>query len=233
MVMRKRSNMEKTIAGTQPAKQTSSGRLLSAMVGLGMICALLIALTFEGTQPRIALLRAQALEAAIFQVIPGAEQTRAYVYLPETGFRSPTEGEAATLYAGYDAAGALLGLAIPAAGQGYADVIKVLYGYHPAAEAIVGFQVLETKETPGLGDKIEKDPSFLANFSALEVKMAEAGDTLAYSIRTVKNGAKMRPWEIDGITGATISSRAIGDMLAASTREWIPLIQRHLNQFEQ
>jgi len=233
MAIRKRSNMEKMIAGGLSARHTSSGRLLSAMVGLGMICALLIALTFEGTQPRITLLREQALEAAIFQVIPGSDQTRAYAYLPGEGFRPPTESEAATLYAGYDASGALLGLAIPAAGQGYADVIKVLYGYHPAQEVIVGFQVLETKETPGLGDKIEKDPGFLANFSALEVKMAFEGDTLAHPITTVKHGAKANPWEIDGITGATISSRAIGKMLDESTREWLPRIQRYLDQLSK
>ena len=32
----------------------------------------------------------------------------------------------------------------------------ILYGYAPALDAVIGIRVLETKETPGLGDKIEK-----------------------------------------------------------------------------
>jgi electron transport complex protein RnfG len=38
----------------------------------------------------------------------------------------------------------------------------LLFGYDPEQQKIVGFYVLESKETPGIGDKIEKDP-FLSN----------------------------------------------------------------------
>jgi electron transport complex protein RnfG len=203
------------------------------MVSLGALCALLIAFTYEGTKPRIEKLKAEALEQAIFQVIPGAVTTSAFIYEEATGFRQITEGETATIFAGYGEDGKLSGLAIEAAGQGYADVIKILYGYVPEQEAVVGFYVLETKETPGLGDKIEKDENFLANFDALDVKIATPGDTLANTVVTVKNGEKQSPWEIDGITGATISSRAIGDMLGISTKEWIPLIQKNLEQLKK
>lgn len=224
-------NKEKVTAGQ--VKQTSSTKLLSAMVGLGMLCALLIAVTYEGTKPRIAFLRAEALEQAIFQVIPGAARSTAFTYEPGAGFRPKAEGEEAALYAGYDAAGALVGVALEASGQGYADIIKILYGYDPGREAVIGFRVLKTKETPGLGDKIEKDPNFLANFEALDVKMAAQGDSLAHEISSVKSGEKKAPWQIDGITGATISSRAIGTMLGESTREWVPIIQKHLDQLRK
>jgi electron transport complex protein RnfG len=216
-----------------PVQQVRSSRLLYSMVGLGMLCALLIAVTYEGTKPQIAALRAAALEQAIFQVIPGAEQTATFSYDAEQGFRPKTEEQEAAVYAGFDASGALVGVALEAAGQGYADLIKILYGYDPQQEAVVGFQVLETKETPGLGDKIEKDPVFLANFEALDVKLAAQGDTLANKIITVKSGEKQSPWQIDGITGATISSRAIGDMLGKHTSEWIPIIQKHLDQLKK
>lgn len=222
--------MEEMVNTKKRGAQVSSTKLLTAMVGLGMLCALLIAMTYEGTKSRIAFLRAEALEQAIFQVIPGAEQTRAFTYESGEGFRPKTEEQSADLYAGYDEGGKLMGVAVEAAGQGYADVIKILYGYDPAQEAVVGFQVLETKETPGLGDKIEKDPDFLANFEALDVEMAAQGDSLVHRVVTVKSGEKQAPWEIDGITGATISSRAIGDMLGESTSKWIPIIQKHLDE---
>ncbi len=39
----------------------------------------------------------------------------------------------------------------------------------------------------------------------------------------VKHGTKENPWEVDGITGATISSRAIGNIIGASTEQWVPI----------
>ena len=113
------------------------------------------------------------------------------------------------VYAGYDENDKLVGIAVPASGMGFADVLKVLYGYDPEKQAVVGFYVLESKETPGLGDKIEKDPNFLANFSALDVSLSDNFSEIKNTVVPVKNGAKKNPWEIDGITGATISSRAI------------------------
>ena len=98
----------------------------------------------------------------------------------------------------------------------------MLYGYSPQREAVVGMQVLASKETPGLGDKIEKDPAFLANFRALDVALAADGQSLAHPVSVVKSGAKTSPWQIDGITGATISSKAIGNMLRHSTAYWVP-----------
>ncbi len=45
----------------------------------------------------------------------------------------------------------------------------------------------------------------------------------------VAQGTKTEPWQIDGITGATISSKAVGAMLDKSAGRWIPEIGRHLD----
>ena len=37
--------------------------------------------------------------------------------------------------------------------MGYQDVIVVFYGYSSADDAVIGIRVLESKETPGLGDQ--------------------------------------------------------------------------------
>ncbi len=76
------------------------------------------------------------------------------------------------VYAGYDENDKLVGVAVEASGQGFADILRILYGYDPDKQKIVGFYVLESKETPGLGDKIEKDLNFLANFKALDVSLS-------------------------------------------------------------
>jgi len=92
---------------------------------------------------------------------------------------------------------------------------------------------LESKETPGLGDKIEKDETFLANFEQLDVSFNEAGDALKNPVTPVKSGEKTNPWEVDAITGATISSRAIGDILKESTARWVPLIYNNQDDFTE
>ena len=205
---------------------TGSMPMLRAMVGIGVVCALLIVLTFEGTLPRIEKLKAEALEKAIFKVLPETVTTKTYQLDQNNGFTEVSAKDAAEplVYAGYDQKGQLTGLAVEASGQGYADVLRILYGYHPDKQAIIGFYVLESKETPGLGDKIEKDADFLANFKALDVSLTDDFSELKNAVVPVKQGSKEHPWQVDGITGATISSRAIGNIIGTSTQYWIPLI---------
>ena len=115
--------------------------------------------------------------------------------------------------------------------MGYQDTIGLLYGYSPEQNAIIGMRVLESRETPGLGDKIETDEEFLANFERLDVSLTPDGARVAHPIEVVKRGALEQPWQIDGITGATISSAAIADILGASTASWIPQIRGNLADF--
>lgn len=216
-------------------KPVSSLKMLRAMVGIGIMCALMIVLTFEGTLPRIEKLKAEALEKAIFKVIPGSATKITYQLDQNKTFTEADDEdkEAQLVYAGYDENGKLAGLAIEASGIGFADVLRILYGYDPEKQAVVGFYVLESKETPGLGDKIEKDDNFLANFEALDVSLTEDLSALKNMVVPVKNGAKESPWEVDCITGATISSRAIGNILGASTQKWIPLLYENKETFEK
>ena len=133
------------------------------------------------------------------------------------------------VFAGYNESGELAGLALGARGMGYQDYIQLLYGYSPEQQAIVGMSVLESRETPGLGDRIQSDPTFVANFEKLDVSVD--GDNLVHPIEFVKAGEKINPWQIDGISGATISSRATADMLHQSTGEWIPIVHSRNSDF--
>jgi electron transport complex protein RnfG len=212
---------------------SSSPKMFRAMVGIGVLCALAIAMTFQGTLPIIEQNRAEALEKAIFKVIPGAVSMQAFQLTADNTFiKSSDEGEKGEqVYAGYDEQGQLLGIAIEGQGQGYADIISILYGYAPEKQAVIGIYVLASKETPGLGDKIEKDENFLANFIALDVSLKDDLSALKHEVIPVKNGEKKNAWEVDGITGATISSRAIGNILGESTARWVPLIYQQKETF--
>ena len=126
----------------------NSKKMLLAMVGIGIISAFLIVMSFELTLPRVTRLKAEALEKAIFDVLPGTVNTQTYGVNAKGELFELADGDKpeTTLYAGYTSEGNLVGYAIEASGQGYADIIRVLYGYDPAKQTIIGFQVLESKE---------------------------------------------------------------------------------------
>lgn len=218
-----------------PASLPPVWPMYRALVGVGLLCGLLIVGVYVGTRPVIERKRAEALERAIFQVLPEARSSRSFRMTEDGHFVALEEGAPAgpRVYAGYDAEGQLVGLAIEASGMGYQDVIALLYGYSFAANALIGIRVLESRETPGLGDKIETDPAFQANFEQLDVALVEDGSHIANPIEVVKHGQKEHAWQVDGITGATISSTAVASILRASTANWIPRIRRNLDDFRE
>jgi electron transport complex protein RnfG len=205
-----------------------------AMVGIGILCGLLIVGVYELTRPIIAANKAEYLQQSIFKVLPDATASKTFRVSEDEGFEL-LQGEAVTgeplVYAGYDDGGGLVGLALEASGMGYQDVIRVLYGYSYDNDAIIGIRVLDSKETPGLGDKIETDPAFVENFVRLDVSLTADGSAIANPIVAVKNGEKENAWEIDGITGATISSVAIANLLNKNTSYWVPRLRDNLDDF--
>jgi len=213
-------------------KKTSTWEMYRAIVGIGAFCALLIVSVYQGTAARIADNKARFLNNAIAGVLP-AVRSPIEVSLNENGaLVAATEPANLPAFLGYGEDGELVGAIITAQAMGYADNVTVLYSYSFDLQAIVGFMVLETKETPGLGDKVETEPHFLANFEALDARLNEDGTALANAIVTVKQGAKTEPWQVDGITGATITSEAVGVILNKGSSYWLPAFERHARNFE-
>jgi Na+-translocating ferredoxin:NAD+ oxidoreductase subunit G len=214
---------------------TPAGPMIRTLMGIAMLSGFLVVLTYQLTKPIIAENQRRAIEAAVFQVIPGAVTRKDFV-IGENGLSAVTPDNPAqgrTLYAGYDADGKLLGIATNAAAQGYADMIHLLYGYDPACQCIRGIKVLKLAETPGLGDKILSDADFIANFTQLDASLNADGSDLANDIVTVKHGSKQHPWQIDAISGATISSKAVGKALNQSARQILPKLIPHLEIVRQ
>lgn len=227
--------MSQPLPMLQPV-QTTTWQMYRAMVGVGLVCGLLIVTVYQATLPVIKRNEAAALERAIFQVLPDARASATFRLNEEDDRFEPLEEPAEggrVVYAGYDDDGQLVGLAIEAEGMGYADVIRVLYGYSFEQDAIIGIRVLASKETPGLGDRIETDETFLENFVRLDTSLMPDGSGLANPIVLVKPGKKTNPWEVDSITGATISAATIAEMLNESASFWIPLVQRRAGDFRE
>ncbi len=209
--------------------------MLRALIGVAAVAGTLIVVAFQLTLPVIKANKAEALRRAVFDVIPGARHVVTFKLEPD-GSLTPLTGEderAVKYYAGYTDDNQLIGVALEAKGKGYQDVIKVIYGYTPTEQKIIGMKVLESKETPGLGDKIGKDPTFLANFDKLDARLTEDGTKLQHAFEVVKHGAKKNRWQIDGITGATISSKAVGRLLNNSAPRRFPPVLNNLPRLKE
>jgi len=189
-------------------------RLVLTLSLAGLLSGLIIVGIFEATRPTIVAYQAEQLRLAVFEVLPGTERLERLVYKDGALTPSQEKGEDIEyVYAGYDAAGALVGYAIPGAGPGFQDTIKLLYGYRPELGQVSGMRILESRETPGLGDKIYKDQAFVDGFRALAV---------APEIQAVKKGRGGAPHQIDAITGATISSKAVVRSINQANERWLP-----------
>ncbi|MBN1526136.1 MAG: RnfABCDGE type electron transport complex subunit G [Candidatus Omnitrophica bacterium] len=109
--------------------------------------------------------------------------------------------------------GELKGYCVKVTGSGYNGFIRMIVGVNPAG-VIEGVEVLEQQETPGLGADInkikpgEKDPWFLRQFKGKD----------AATLEVKKN--------IDAITGATISSRAVTDAVRKTITEFLAKVKR-------
>ena len=89
---------------------TPAGPMIRTLMGIAMLSGFLVVLTYQLTKPIIAENQRRAIEAAVFQVIPGAVERRDFVVNEEgvsaVSPEQPVEGK--TIYAGYDADGQLL-----------------------------------------------------------------------------------------------------------------------------
>jgi electron transport complex protein RnfG len=204
--------------------------MLRALGGIATISGLLVVLAYKITLPYIEENQRRATETAVFEILPQAKQQLGFV-ITDNGLvpvKPGVTGE--TIYAGYDATGKLQGVALNGAGQGYGDLIRILYAYRPACACITSVKILKMAETPGIGDQIVTNAKFLQNFTALDVTLNKTGNALANPIIAVKQGTKTNPWQIDAISGATISSRGLATGLNSSAQRLIPIIHKQLDQ---
>ena len=198
-------------ANKKPANP-SSLRLVMTLAIAGLISGIAIIGIYESTLPTITANKARELREAVFKVLPGVSQMQALVYRNgELVAVDEPDKDEPVVYGGYDEMREFVGYAMPAAGPGFQDTIAILYGYKPGEKLVVGMEVLESRETPGLGDKIYKDAEFVGAFSALSIEP---------EIVAVKKGTKSKPNEIDAITGATISSKAVVRIINEAHTAW-------------
>jgi len=202
-------------------KEVSTLRLVATLAVAGALAGLLIVLVNLHTKPIIDKYKAEQLQLAVYEVLPGVKQYDTwYLVDGELSMTLPAgakESEYKRLYIGRDDNGEPKGIAISRGESGFQDVIMVIFGLDPVSKKLSGMKILDSKETPGLGDKIYKDPAFVGQF--FEGPLTP--------LVGVKIGAgKGQPNEVDTITGATISSKAVIGIINHALEEWQPILDK-------
>jgi len=159
--------------------------MIASLAVVGILSGALLVLVYDYSTPKIRVNVENETERAIKNIFPEAGKINK---TKEPGFFSVQ-----------DANDKLSGYAFIAEGNGYQGVIKLIIGVDPKLTEIKGMEVLDSAETPGLGAEIAED-KFRKQFEDLSARR---------EIEYVKNQTPNKPYEIEAITGATISSRAV------------------------
>jgi Na+-translocating ferredoxin:NAD+ oxidoreductase subunit G len=194
-------------AGSPPqVVDVPSWRLIATLALAGALAGTLIVGVFQWAQPQILEHRAQVLATAADEVLAGPDRVDRLFVLPDgLAYDAPAgvdTARAEKVYLGFRD-GTPAGFAVVGAKAGFQDIIQIIFGYDPFTNQVLGMRVLESKETPGLGDKIFKDLRFVRGFEGVLTPIRPVGEGKG-------SGA---PDEAELITGATISARVIVDII--------------------
>lgn len=166
-------------------------KMIIVLTVVGLVSGAALVSMYKYAHPLIVDNQKKETKKAIFVIFPGAKS-----------YEEKNIGED-VIFKVKDKKGSLLGYTFLAEGNGYQGTIKLMAGIKPDMETLVGIEILESQETPGLGQEITQD-KFKDQFKGLN-----ASPEITY----VKNKKPEKPNEIQAITGATISSRAVVTIL--------------------
>ncbi|RKY17136.1 MAG: hypothetical protein DRQ55_16475 [Planctomycetota bacterium] len=205
---------------TQGPAPVRSLRLVSTLSVAGAVMGLALVSVHRATEPAILAHQERVLQAAIREVLgqPARFETL-YVVAGGLSASPPTEpGSGERVHLGFDAQDRPLGFAIAAAEPGFQDQVRLLFGFDPSSGRLLGMKVLESKETPGLGDKIEKDAAFVGQFVGARAPLLGVKPG---------RGSGEDPREVDLITGATISSRTVVSIINKALERLGPALESY------
>ena len=184
-------------------------RPVIVLTATALIAGLALSGVFMLTKDRIAAEKAAKEMEAYREVVPGAETFEKLAAAEEfkgdvygTSFGRVYINEAV---AGKDASGNVVGYAVSAtSSEGYDGDLAVSIGLTPDG-AITKISFTELHETPGKG-MLAAEPLFMDQFNGRKVT----------SFKLLKDGGSTQENEIDGVSGATITSKAVVNAVNAA-----------------
>lgn len=166
------------------------------------VAAVALAGVYNFTKDPIQQAKDEKLKAAINIVVPGADKGT----IEEETIK--VDGKDVIFY-DVVVDGKIIGTAVNTfTNNGFSGLMRVIVGFD-ANGVIIDSDILEHKETPGLGDKTSKAVStWNEQFKGMDISIMKD-----QTLKVTKDGG-----EVDAITAATISSRAYCD---AIQRAWV------------
>ena len=169
-------------------------RMILVLVLITSTSGFVLSMVWEKSEPLIIENARQNLVNAIFELNPGASS---YDTVSRNGD---------TIYHCLDKSGKHISNFFVAQGNGFQGLVKIAVSAQPDWTQIIGIRILEQSETPGLGSKI-MDPDFTGQYEGLNIGVNQ------FQITSLKNAGDKALGQVESITGATISSVAVQDII--------------------
>ncbi len=185
-------------------KESTFINMLLTLFIVSLVASSALALVYKATKVPIDKAKLKKKEEAIKKIVPPfANKPIAEMY------KIASDLDSLECYPAKDDKGNLIGVAIKTNTMlGFSGEFVIMVGFKPDG-TIISTSVLEHKETPGLGDKIEKKKSDWS-------KKFEGKNPATNKISVTKDGG-----EIDAITASTITSRAFCDAILRAHQAYL------------
>lgn len=187
----------------------NTAKIIIVLTLITIISGGVLAILDSYTKPRIEAYKTEAKNEAVSDVLPKNVKIETLVKNDLTYYKASKNKE-------------VVAYAFQVSGGGYQSELVLMVGVSADFSEIIAAKILSQVETPGLGTKIENDPSnkedpgwFMNQFKDL---------TVDPEIIYVKNIKPSKKNEIQAITGATISSAAIVDILNKGIQKYKAII---------
>jgi electron transport complex protein RnfG len=171
-------------------KESTFLNMFLTLLVVTALSSLAASAVYNITKEPIAKVQHEKQQKAIREVMPGFTNYKVIRVMPEDG------KDSITVYKGFKDE-KVIGAAVETyTNKGYSGLVKLMVGFKPDG-TITNIEVLEQKETPGLGTKMTTE-KFKGQF--------KGKNPANFKIQVTKDGG-----DVDAITAATISSRAFCD----------------------
>lgn len=199
---------------------------IAYMFGLTFFFTALVSTIYEVNRERIAVNEGIKLQRVVLEVLgmkpePGTPDRRVREIFESRIKVEEKEGR--ILYRGFAEDGkTLVGYAFPLYGPGFWGPLHGMMGVDPQLERVIGVSFYRHSETPGLGGRIT-EAWFRDQFAGKRLlPRGKEGKYFSF----VPPGTARAQGDLDAITGATGTSRAVDRLLDENLKGYLPWIAR-------
>lgn len=189
-------------------------RMMLALVSIIIVATAALEAAYMSTKDVIAHNKQITIQKRVLDVlgVDRAGQPLAQLFkarVEQRDFPQPG-GKTLSVWLGKDSDGSLMGYAVRMRGGGFQGIVDIVVGLTPDLGKTTGMEVIESGETPGLGDEMRK-PAFRNQFYDGVVTTGE--------VEFVKYRDPDKDGQFRAITGATYTSTAIKTFLNAALEQ--------------